>query len=149
MGNVLAICETNGATLRTNALSAITLARKAAEMHGGDVVLLLAGKGVSAAAEDACKYAAKVVVVEDDGLEHYMAETYAPVIKNVAAAEGASLVCATATAIGKDVMPRVAALMEAAWRRISLISRARTHSSGPPWLAMRSPSLRFLLIPSA
>ena len=113
MGNVLALCESNGATLRTNALSAISLARKAAELHGGEVVLLLVGKGAGEAADDACKYAGKVVVVEDDGLEHYMAETFAPIIARVAGAEGASLICATATAIGKDVMPRVAALLVA------------------------------------
>lgn len=113
MGNVLAICETKGATLRTNALSLITLARKAAELHGGEVILLLVGKGVSAAADDACKYAKQVVVVDDDGLEHYMAETYAPIVTKVAGEEGATLICATATAIGKDVMPRVAALLDA------------------------------------
>lgn len=113
MGNVLALCETNGASLRTNALSVITLARKAAELHGGEVILLLAGKGVSAAADDACKYAPKVIIVEDDGLENYMAETFAPVIAKVAGDEGATLICATATAVGKDVMPRVAALLDA------------------------------------
>lgn len=113
MGNVLALCESKGATLRTNALSVISLARKAAELHGGEVVLLLIGKGAGAAADDACKYAGKVVVVEDDGLEHYMAETFAPIIAKVAGDEGASLICATATAIGKDVMPRVAALLDA------------------------------------
>ena len=113
MGNVLAICETKGATLRTNALSVITLARKAAELHGGEVVLLLVGKGVSAAADDACKYAKRVVVVDDDGLDHYMAETFAPIVTKVAGEEGATLICATATAIGKDVMPRVAALLDA------------------------------------
>ncbi len=113
MANVLALCECSGATLRTNALSIITLARKAAEHLGGEVVLLLVGKGASAAADDACKYAPKVVVVDDDKLEHYMAETYAPIIARVAGAEGATLICATATAVGKDVMPRVAALLDA------------------------------------
>ncbi len=113
MGNVLALCETNGASLRTNALSNIALARKAAELQGGEVILLLVGKGVSAAVDDACKYAPKVVVVENDGLEHYMAETFAPIVTKVAGAEGATLICATATAVGKDVMPRVAALLDA------------------------------------
>lgn len=112
MGNVLTLCETTGDALRTNALSAITMARKAAELHGGNVVLLLVGKGVAAAAADACKYASKVVVVDDDGLEHYMAETYAPIIARVANDEGASVIVATATAVGKDVMPRVAGLTE-------------------------------------
>lgn len=112
MGNVVALCETNGAALRSNSLSAITFARKAAELHGGEVVLLLIGKGVSAAADDACKYAPKVVTVEDDALEHCMAETYAPIVAKIAGDQGASIVCAAAGAVGKDIMPRVAALLD-------------------------------------
>ncbi len=112
MGNVVALCETNGASLRTNALSVVSLARKAAEFHGGEVILLLVGKGVSAAADDACKYAPKVVIVDDDGLENYLAETYAPILAKVAKEEGATMLCATATAVGKDVMPRAAALLD-------------------------------------
>ena len=112
MGNVLTLCETNGAALRSNALSAITFARKAAELHGGEVILLLIGKGVSAASAEACKYASKVVVVENDGLEHCLAETYAPIVAKAAKDEGASIVCAAAGAVGKDILPRVAALLD-------------------------------------
>jgi len=112
MGNVLALCETSGAQLRSNALSAITFARKAAELHGGEVILLLIGKGVSAAADQACTYAPKVVVIDNDGLEHTMAETYAPIVARVAKDEGASIVCSAAGAIGKDILPRVAALLD-------------------------------------
>jgi electron transfer flavoprotein alpha subunit len=113
MGNVLAFCETAGAGLRTNALSCIAFARQAAEKHGGQVVVLLAGSGVKAAADEAARYAAKVVVVDDGKLEKYMAETYAPIVARVAKAEGASVIAATATAVGKDLMPRVAALVGA------------------------------------
>jgi electron transfer flavoprotein alpha subunit len=42
-----------------------------------------------------------------------MAETYAPIVARVAKDEGASVIAATATAIGKDMMPRVAALCDA------------------------------------
>ncbi len=112
MGNVVALCETSGAQLRSNALSAITLARKAAELHGGEVVLLLIGKGVSAAADDACRVAGGVVIVEDDALEQALAETYAPIVAKVAQDEGASLVCSAAGAVGKDILPRVAALLD-------------------------------------
>ena len=113
MGNVLAFCEVAGAALRTNALSCIAFARQAAEKHGGQVVVLLAGSGVKAAADEAAKYAAKVVVVDDPKLEKYMAETYAPIVARVAKAEGATVIGATATAVGKDLMPRVAALVGA------------------------------------
>jgi len=111
MGNVLAFCETSGATLRTNAKSCIAFARQAAEKHGGEVVVLLVGKDSKAAADDAAQYAGKVVVVDDARLEPYQAETYAPIVARVAGAEKASMVVATATAVGKDMLPRVAGLL--------------------------------------
>ena len=113
MGNVLAFCEVAGSALRTNALSCIAFARQAAEKHGGQVVVLLAGKGVQAAAADAAKYAPKVIVVDDARLEPVIAETFAPVIARIAKAEQATVICATATSVGKDVLPRVAALVGA------------------------------------
>src|SRR5688500_11059165 len=113
MGNVLAFCEVSGSALRTNALSCIAFARLAAEKHGGEVVVLLAGKGVKAAAADAARYAPKVIVVDDPRLETIMAETFAPVIARVAKAEKATVIAATATSVGKDIMPRVAALVGA------------------------------------
>ena len=114
MGNVLAFCEFSGAAVRTSALSNISFARQAATHHDGDVIALLIGKGAKAASADAARYASKVIVVEDDGLEHVMAETYAPIIARIAKQENASLVCATATSIGKDILPRAAQLLDAA-----------------------------------
>jgi electron transfer flavoprotein alpha subunit len=111
MGNVLAFCETVDSALRTSAKANLTLARRAAELHGGDVTVLLIGKGAKAAAADAAKFAAKVIVVDDDRLEHYLAETHAPIVARVAREAGASVVSATATSVGKDLMPRVAALL--------------------------------------
>jgi electron transfer flavoprotein alpha subunit len=113
MGNVLAFCEVVGGELRSSALSAIAFARKAAELHGGSVVALVIGKGAGAAAAEAAKFAPRVVVVDDPRLEHLLAETYAPIIARVAKAEGASLIGATATSSGKDILPRVAALLGA------------------------------------
>ena len=113
MTNVLALCEFSGSNLRTSALANIAFARAAASAHGGDVVALLVGAGAQAASANAAKYAPKVVVVEDAKLDHYLAETFAPIIARLAKEQGASVVSATATAVGKDVMPRVAALLDA------------------------------------
>ena len=113
MGNVLAFCEFSGSTLRTSALANLTFARSAAKAHGGEVVALLVGTGAQAASTDAAKYAAKVIVVEDANLANYLAETYAPIVARLAKDNGATVVTATATAIGKDLVPRVAALLDA------------------------------------
>ncbi|GAB4511919.1 MAG: FAD-binding protein [Haliangiales bacterium] len=114
MGNVLAFCESSGASLKSNALANLAFARAAAEKHGGEVIILLIGKGVAEAGADAARYASKVITVDDDALEYAMAETYAPIVVRVAKEQGASVVCTTATSIGKDVMPRAAYALDAA-----------------------------------
>lgn len=113
MGNVLAFCEFSGSQLRPGALSNVTFARQAAAAHGGEVILLLVGPGAAAAGAHAAKYAGKVVTVEDAGLEHYLAETYAPIVARLAGEHSATVVSATATSVGKDLLPRVAALLDA------------------------------------
>jgi electron transfer flavoprotein alpha subunit len=113
MGTVLAYCEFGGSTLKSSALSNLSFARAAAAAHGGEVIALLVGQGASAAGADAARYAAKVVVVDDAALEHYLAETHAPIVARLAGEHGASVVSATATTLGKDLMPRVAGLLDA------------------------------------
>jgi electron transfer flavoprotein alpha subunit len=113
MGNVLAFCEFQADAIRTSALANLAFARQAAQAHGGEVIALLVGKGAQAASGNAAKFAPKVIVVEDGKLEHYLAETYAPVLARLAKENSATVVTATATAVGKDLMPRVAALLDA------------------------------------
>jgi electron transfer flavoprotein alpha subunit len=113
MGNVLAFCEFQGDALRSSALSNLAFARQAAQAHGGEVIALLVGAGAQAASANAAKYAPKVVVVEDGKLDHYLAETYAPVLAKLAKEHNATVVSATATSVGKDLMPRVASLLDA------------------------------------
>ncbi len=113
MGNILAFCEFGGATLKSSALANISFARDAATAHGGDVIALLIGKGAGAAAADAARYAKKVVAVDDAALDPYLAETFAPIVARLAGEHGASVISATATSNGKDLVPRVAALVDA------------------------------------
>lgn len=113
MGNVLAFCEFTDGQLRTSALANLSFARQAAQAHGGEVIILLIGNGAQAASDHAAKHAPKVVVVEDAALAHYLAETYAPIVANLAKEHGATVVTATATSVGKDLLPRVAALLDA------------------------------------
>jgi electron transfer flavoprotein alpha subunit len=113
MGNVLTFVEYHGSELRGSALSAINAARQLAEKQGGQVVLLLAGKGAQAAAAHAATFAPKTIVVDDAGLEHYLAETYAPIVARIAGEAGASAVLGIANNLGKDLFPRVAALLDA------------------------------------
>jgi len=100
--------------LRSASLNAFTFGKQMAQAASGDLIFLVLGAKIGDAAGEAAKYGAKkVIAVDDAGLEKYLAETYAPTVAAVAKSAGASVIGATATAFGKDLMPRVAALLEA------------------------------------
>jgi electron transfer flavoprotein alpha subunit len=115
MGNVLIVAEQAEGKLRSATLNALTFGKKSLEASaGGDLIILVLGANVASAAQEAAKYGAKkVIVIEDSALKHYLAETYAPLVVQIAKAVKAEVVAATATAYGKDLLPRVAALLEA------------------------------------
>ena len=113
MGNVLAFCEFHDAALRTRRSPTWRSRGRPRQAHGGEVDRAAVGKGAPAAGADAASYATKVVVVDDAALEHYLAETYAPVLARLAGEHGATVCRATATTTGKDLMPRAAALLDA------------------------------------
>lgn len=90
--------------------SAVAVA--AASKLGDEVVALVMGKGIDDVASEAAGLTgiSKVVAIDDDRLEHYLADIYAKGATQVADAEGADTFVAAATAIGKDFCPRVAQL---------------------------------------
>ena len=95
-------------------LAAITFAKKALPAVGGAFSILVLGSAAKAAAAELTGYgAAKVLVCEDASLAKYTAENYAPTVAEVG--KGFALVVATATSQGKDLMPRVAARLDAGY----------------------------------
>jgi electron transfer flavoprotein alpha subunit len=95
-------------------LAAVSFAKKALPAVGGSFSILVLGGSARAAATELAAYgAAKVLVCEDPSLAKYTAEHYAPTVAEVGKAF--SLVVATATSEGKDLMPRVAARLDAAY----------------------------------
>lgn len=104
----LLVAEHAGGALNDATAKALT----AAVALGADVHILVAGKGVQSAAEEAAKLtgAAKVLVAESDALEHQLAEPTADLIVGLAGDYDA--IVAPATANGKNTLPRVAALLD-------------------------------------
>ena len=84
----------------------------AAAALGGEVHVLVAGKAAQGPADAAAKLAgvAKVLLAESDTLEHRLAEPLAALI--VGLADDYDAILAPATTAGKNVMPRVAALLD-------------------------------------
>lgn len=87
-------------------------AMAAATAIGAPVDILVAGKGCKAAAEAAAKLdgAARILMVEADALEAQLAEPMAALIVSIA--DGYDTIVAPATTSGKNVLPRVAALLD-------------------------------------
>ena len=108
--SILVLAEHDNAELKRPSLNAVTAARAL----GGEVHMLVAGSGAGPVAEAAAQAAGvdKVLHADDPAYEHGIAENLAPLL--VGLAEGYSHLIASATTFGKNVMPRVAALLDVA-----------------------------------
>ena len=106
----LVIAEHNNAEIRPATLCAIT----AAKQIGGNIHVLVIGKGCAGAAQAAAKIGgvSKVKVADADSYAHNLAEPMASLIVSVAG--DYSHILAAATTTGKNVLPRVAALLDVA-----------------------------------
>ena len=116
MGHVLLLAEQEGGKLKNATLNGLAFAREVAAKEGGGaaVHVLVMGHGAGAAAKALeGSGAAKVLLADDPALAHYLAVPYAQVAAAVAKQIGAGVVCAAATAVGKDLLPRVAARLDA------------------------------------
>jgi electron transfer flavoprotein alpha subunit len=106
----LVIAEHDNASIKGATLNTVT----AAAQCGGDVHVLVAGSGAGAAAQAAAQIAgvSKVLHADAPGLDHGLAENVAAQVMAVASAYSHLLFPATAS--GKNVAPRVAALLDVA-----------------------------------
>jgi electron transfer flavoprotein alpha subunit len=104
----LLLAEHDNKTLKDATNKALTAAKALAQ----PVHVLVAGKGCRAVAEAAAKLdgVAKVIVADGAGYEHMLAEPVAALVVSLAPAYDA--IVSPATTTGKNIMPRVAALLD-------------------------------------
>jgi electron transfer flavoprotein alpha subunit len=104
----LLIAEHDNASLKDTTAKALTAARAIGE----PVEILVTGAGCRPAAEAASKLegVARVLLVDDARYDHLLAEPTAALIASLAGPYNAIVAAATTT--GKNVMPRVAALLD-------------------------------------
>jgi electron transfer flavoprotein alpha subunit len=105
---ILLIAEHDNETLSDQTAKALS----AATAIGGDVHVLVAGNNAKAAADAAAKLegVAKVLLAEDGSLQQRLAEPMAALI--VSLADNYDTLIAAATTNGKNIMPRVAAMLD-------------------------------------
>jgi electron transfer flavoprotein alpha subunit len=114
--SVLVYAEHDNAALNKVTLSVVAAAKEI----GGDITVLVAGKGCGAVAEEAAKVdgVSKVLCADNDAYEHQLAENIGDLVAEVGA--DYSHILAAATTTGKNFAPRAAALLDVA--QISEIS---------------------------
>jgi electron transfer flavoprotein alpha subunit len=108
--STLVIAEHDGRHVKSGTLNTVSAAKKI----GGDVALLIAGLNCKAAAEAAAKISgvAKVLVADAPHYGDQLAENLAALA--VSLAGGYTHMLAPASPFGKNVMPRIAALLDVA-----------------------------------
>ena len=106
--SALLIAEHNNKEIRPFTLNAIT----AASQIDQDLHVLVIGKGIDAVCKSVSEIpnVKKVIQIDNDIYENYLAENFTPVI--VKQAENYSHIISSANTFGKNLMPRVAALLD-------------------------------------
>ena len=105
--NTLVLVEHDNTSVADATLAAVTAAGKLGEVHA-----LVAGANCGGAAEAAAKIAgvSKVLKADDAAYEHQLAENVAPLAAKLM--DGYDAFVAPATTTGKNIAPRVAALLD-------------------------------------
>ena len=108
--SILVIAEHANSSLKSATLNAVA----AAQAIGDDIEILVAGYNCQAAAEGAAQLngVAKVIVADNACYDHQLPEAVAPLVVEVG--KSASHILAAATTTGKNLLPRVAALLDVA-----------------------------------
>ena len=107
---ILLLADHDNTSLSDQTAKALTAASKI----GGDVHILVAGKGAKPAADAAAKLSgvSKVLLAESDELANNLAEPLGDLIVSLAGSY--DTIISAATSVGKNVLPRVAALLDVA-----------------------------------
>ncbi|MAY35759.1 MAG: electron transfer flavoprotein subunit alpha [Spongiibacteraceae bacterium] len=106
--SILVVAEHDNTEIKGATLSTVA----AAQAIGGDIAVLVAGEGCSAAGEAAAKIdgVAKVLVADNAAYGHQLAENLGDLVAELG--KDYSHILAAATTTGKNFMPRVAALLD-------------------------------------
>ncbi len=108
--DVYVFAEQRDGKIQNVALELLGKARELADATGEKVVAILLGKNIKSKAADLVAAGAdKVLVVDNDVLEHYLTEPYAEAVTQIINEQKPSILLIGATTIGRDLGPRLSA----------------------------------------
>ncbi len=113
MTNILIIAEHQDGKVKKYSFELASKAAELAPKLGGGVVALLIGGSSAIDTAELGKYGVKkVVTVENEALKFYNSDGYSKIVCDVAKSENASVILGSATPMGKDLCPTVAAKLK-------------------------------------
>jgi electron transfer flavoprotein alpha subunit len=116
MGSLLVYVQHEGGRVLKGTLVALTAAKELmAVWRSSEIVGIALGKGAAVAAQEIAEFGlSKVIYSEDSLFERYRAEPYARAVALAARELGVDTVVGLASSTGKDLLPRVAVLLDGA-----------------------------------
>lgn len=131
--STLAVLEQRDGELQHGSLSAVTAAKKL----GGSITGFIAGSKIKPVVEKAAKVEGieRIVMVENGSYDKGLPENYAPMVVENIQKEGYTHIVASHSAFGKNLMPRIAALLDC--QQISDITAIESEDS-----KLESPELK-------
>jgi len=112
--DVLVFIECRGESIKRPSLEALSEGGRVARALGGKLLALCAGPGAQAAAAQLVELGPdRILVAENDLLSLYQPEVYATLLSDAVRTNQVGVVLLSATAMGRDLGPRVAAKLEA------------------------------------
>jgi electron transfer flavoprotein alpha subunit len=114
MGDVLVFIEHRGGHFPKTTLIAVNAGLEMARKRDGKCIAVVMGENLDGVASEIAKYGvSKVIALNDPRLAHFLSDASAQALAALTKSTNAETVLATATAMGKDLMPRVAARLNA------------------------------------
>ncbi len=114
MNKILVFAEQRDGEIKKSTFEAISLAGKLANSAGAEFVTVLIGHDLSGVENNLAKYgAANIQKYTNENLAVYNSEGYAKVLADAVTQLGADVVFLAATAMGRDLAPRLGARLNA------------------------------------
>jgi len=114
MSKILAFVESRDNKIKNSGFETASTAVKLAAELGVEAEAILIGNAVASAAAELGSYGIKkVIIAVDPKLEKYSTTAYSKLLAEAAKQRGADVIILSATAMGKDISPRVSAKLEA------------------------------------
>lgn len=114
MSKILAFVESRDNKIKNSGFETASTALKLANELGIEAEVLLIGSNLSAVSAELGAYGIKrVLLAEDSKLEKYSTTAYSKLLAECAQLRGADIIILSATAMGKDISPRISAKLEA------------------------------------